>query len=86
MKIQPFTPSFTGNNVKLLIPRYKQNSGQELLFNKVSNILKENKLPAEIRNDRIDINIEDAHYQTDKLEKVTNTLHNLGIYFEKTAK
>lgn len=86
MNIQPFTPDFTGKAVKLSIPRYNKNSEQKYLFNKVSDVIKEHKLPAEIRNEGIEINIADSHYQADTLQKVKDKLTNLGIYFEKSVK
>lgn len=80
MQITKTTPSFTGKEI--FIPK-NLNKSKKFLYNEVVDIIKENKVPALISNDGIRIEVPSDH--TKALDKITQTLNQTGIKFNKLA-
>ena len=85
MKIQNITPyAFTAN--KFIIPNNKMNKSVNLLYNKVSKIVKENHVPANFHNDRIVITAEKDQAKLVKAGLEESKVGFITDFFEKTEK
>ncbi len=80
MQITKTTPNFTGKEIYI---SKNLNKSKKFLYNEVLDIIKENKVPALISNEGISIEIPSGH--TKALDKITQTLKQTGIKFNKLA-
>ncbi len=81
MRIQNVTPNATPAFAGKFIVPAKENKHVELLYNKLSKTVKENKLPAIFYTDRVEIS---SYKHTDDI--VTKTLDSFGIKFKSADK
>lgn len=79
MQITKATPSFAGKGI--IIPK-NLNKSKTYLYNEVIDIVKVNKVPALVGNDGIKIEVLP---DSKALDKVTDTLNQAGIKFNKLA-
>ena len=76
--------SFTGvNSIHFRIAKkYKNNTKNDLLYNDVSKVVSELKLPASFENDKIDIIFEDNQLQQNVIKNFTQKLKEKAIQFK----
>lgn len=82
MNIHPITPSFTGSNVVYRVSKdFTENAARPFFTNEVLNVVREQKLPANIKGNTFDITF-DSHFQQEQMKKFENTLNEAGIKFK----
>ena len=81
MNIQPLTPSFTGNVTYRVSKEYAQNTVRPFFEYEVLNVLRKQKLPANIKGDNFDVTF-DNKFQQSQIKQFKDTLNDAGIKFK----
>lgn len=84
MNIQFNAPSFTGNVTYRIAKQNQKNLNLPPLENRVLKILREQKLPAIVKNSHVDVTF-DEKYQRKEIQEFKNAANNAGINLQVLA-
>lgn len=74
--------NFTGSTHFRIAKSYKNNMNKDFLYNEVSKVVTDLKLPANYGTDKIDIIFEDSKLQKNLIETFKNKLKEKAIQFK----